>query len=277
MLRRYAAFNNVAERMIKMARIYPLFSSSKANSTFIGDIKGGILIDAGASFKKLSEALMISGLALSSVRGVFITHSHSDHVKGLKVLTGKTGIPVFGQRETLEELLTAGLISPNSPVFELDGPAVSADMEVTCFDTPHDTVRSCGYKIKTPDGRICAICTDLGHVTDKVRDHILGCDLVLLESNYDEKMLARGPYPPYLKERIRSNHGHLSNNDCARQAAELIRNGTTRIILGHLSQENNTPHQADKTNEEGLSDFVRNRDYILDVAPVETNGKMVVF
>lgn len=260
-----------------MARIYPLFSSSKANSTFIGDIKGGILIDAGASFKRLSTALTVNSLDISSVKGVFITHSHSDHIKGLKVLTSKTKVPVFGQRETLEELLIGGHIAPDTPVFELDGAAVSADMEITCFDTPHDTVRSCGYHIKTPDGRNCAVCTDLGYVTDTVRKNILGCDLVLLESNYDEKMLKNGPYPYYLKERIRSNHGHLSNNDCAKQAAELIRNGTTHIILGHLSQENNTPYQADKTNEEGLSEFVRNRDYILDVAPVETNGKMVVF
>ena len=164
-----------------MARIYPLFSSSKANSTFIGDVKGGILIDAGASYKKISDALTRSNLDISCVKGVFITHSHSDHVKGLKVLTGKTGIPVFGQRETLEELLSAGCISPTSQVFDLDGAAVSADMEVSCFDTPHDTIRSCGYRIKTTDGRVCAVCTDLGHVTDTVRKNISCCDLVLLE------------------------------------------------------------------------------------------------
>lgn len=260
-----------------MARIYPLFSSSKANATFIGDIKGGILIDAGASFKRLSEAMLRSELSVSSIKGVFITHSHSDHVKGLKMLTGKTGIPVFGQRETLEELLRKDCISPDSAVYELDGAAVSADIEITCFDTPHDTVRSCGYRIKTPDGRSCAVCTDLGHVTDTVRKNLSGCDLVLLESNYDEKLLRNGSYPIYLKERIRSNHGHLSNTDCAEYAAELIRNGTTRIILGHLSQENNTPYIAEMTNVSGLSEFVRNRDYILDVAPVETTGKMVVF
>jgi len=260
-----------------MARIYPLFSSSKANSTFIGDIKGGILIDAGASFKRLSEALTISGLSVSSVQGVFITHSHSDHISALKVLTNKTGVPVFGQRETLEELIGKGCISPNSRVFELDGAAVAADMEVTCFDTPHDTVRSCGYRIKNPDGRVCSMCTDLGHVTDTVRENILGCDLVLLESNYDETMLKNGPYPAQLKQRIRSDFGHLSNTDCAKQAAELIRYGTTRIVLGHLSQENNTPYTAEKTNVDGLSDFVRGRDYILEVAPVATSGKMVVF
>lgn len=260
-----------------MARIYPLFSSSKGNSTFIGSSKGGILIDAGVSFKRLSEAFQKSGLSFSSVKSIFITHSHSDHVKGLKMLTKKTGIPVFGQRETLEELLNGDLISPQSEVYELDSSAVSADMEINCFDTPHDTVRSCGYKIKTSDGRICAVCTDLGHITETVNKNILGCNLVLLESNYDEKMLKDGPYPYFLKERIRSNHGHLSNVNCAKQAAELIRNGTTQIILGHLSQENNKPYIADKTVEKGLSGFVRNRDYILDVAPVETSGKMAVF
>ena len=84
-----------------MARIYPLFSSSKGNSTFIGEPGGGILIDAGVSFKKLTAALADSGLSLASIKGIFITHSHSDHVKGLKMLTKKTGLPVFGQRELL--------------------------------------------------------------------------------------------------------------------------------------------------------------------------------
>ena len=260
-----------------MARIYPLFSSSKGNSTFIGDKNSGILIDAGVSFKRLSEAFQRSGLVFSAVKGIFITHSHSDHVKGLKLLTKKTGIPVFGQRETLEELLRDELISPQSEVYELDSSAVSADMEISCFDTPHDTVRSCGYKIKTSDGRTCAVCTDLGYITETVNQNISGCNLVLLESNYDEKLLEKGPYPYYLKERIRSKHGHLSNTDCAKQSAELIRSGTTQIILGHLSQENNTPYTADKTVEKGLAEFIRNRDYNLEVAPVETSGKMVVF
>lgn len=260
-----------------MARIYPLFSSSKGNCTFIGEPCGGVLIDAGASFKRISDALIRSNLTPSAIKGVYITHSHSDHVKGLKILTKKLGIPVFGQRETLEELLQNDMISPESEVFDLDSPAVSADMEINCFDTPHDTVRSCGYRIKMPDGRICAVCTDLGHITETVRKNIIGCDLVLLEANYDEQMLKNGPYPAFLKERIRSSHGHLSNTDCAKQSAELISNGTTRIILGHLSQENNTPYLAEKTVTEGLVAFRRNSDYILEVAPVETTGKMVVF
>lgn len=260
-----------------MARFYPLFSSSKGNSSFIGTDSAGILIDAGVSFKRLSKALDDNGLSVNAVKGVFITHSHSDHVSGLKMLTKKTGIPVFGQLETLEELLHNDMIAPCSEVYEMDENACAAGMEISCFDTPHDTVRSCGYRIKTQDGRICAVCTDLGYVTETVKENISGCNLVLLEANYDEQMLKDGPYPSYLKSRIRSRKGHLSNDASAQQAAELIKSGTTRIILGHLSQENNTPLKADHTVSEGLSEFSRNKDYILNVAPVETNGLMAVF
>lgn len=260
-----------------MARIYPLFSSSKGNSTFLGDPSEGILIDAGATFKRLSAALSDNNIDIKAVRGVFITHSHSDHVKGLKVLTAKTGIPVFGQRETLIELVEKDMISPCSKIYELDCPAAIAGMEVRCFDTPHDTVRSCGYHVEFEDGRSCAVCTDLGCVTETVDENICGCDLVLLESNYDPEMLRNGPYPYYLKERILSDNGHLSNSCCAEQAEKLLKSGTTRLILGHLSQENNTPQTAESTVLQRLSAFKRNVDYILQVAPVETRGEVVVF
>ncbi len=260
-----------------MARIYPLFSSSKGNSTFLGDPSEGILIDAGATFKRLSAALSDNNIDISAVRGVFITHSHSDHVKGLKVLTAKTGIPVFGQRETLIELVEKDMISPCSQIYEIDCPAAIAGMKVRCFDTPHDTVRSCGYHVEFEDGRSCAVCTDLGCVTETVDENICGCDLVLLESNYDPEMLRNGPYPYYLKERILSDNGHLSNSCCAEQAEKLLKSGTTRLILGHLSQENNTPQTAELTVLQRLSAFKRNVDYILQVAPVETRGEVVVF
>lgn len=260
-----------------MARIYPLFSSSKGNASFLGTPGEGILIDAGVSFKRLSNALRVNSIELNAVRGIFITHSHSDHVSGLKLLTAKTGVPVFGKRETLLELVKKELISPQSEIYEIDSPAAIADMEVKCFNTPHDVPGSCGYRVTFEDGRTCAVCTDLGHITQEVDDNILGCDTVLLESNYDEKLLRGGPYPYFLIERILSDHGHLSNENSARQAARLIESGTTRIILGHLSQENNTPKIAEKTVLGELARFRRNTDYILSVAPVETKGEMVVF
>jgi len=261
-----------------MARIYTLFSSSKGNSTFIGTEKGGILIDCGVSFKRLTAALERNGLPLSAIRGVFITHEHSDHVSGLKMLTKHTSVPVYGQKRTLQRLCGGDKISPNSPVIDMTGKKIACgDCELTCFNTPHDTVQSCGYRITASDGKVCAVCTDLGHVTDEVDDALKGCRLVLLESNYDERMLRGGPYPIYLKERILSPNGHLSNNDCAKQAAKLIKQGTTHLILGHLSQDNNLPQVADKTVEAALSEFVRNRDYLMGTAPVETSGEAVIF
>ncbi|MBP3310426.1 MAG: MBL fold metallo-hydrolase [Ruminococcus sp.] len=261
-----------------MARIYPLFSSSKGNSTFIGTEKGGILIDCGVSFKRLSAALEINNIPLASVQAVFITHEHSDHVNGLKMLTCKTGLPVYGQKRTLQRLCDSGKISPSSHVIDMTNISIAcAGSEVSCFNTPHDTIQSCGYRIHTEDDKYCAVCTDLGHVTPEVDQALTGCRLVLLEANYDENMLRTGSYPLYLKERILSKNGHLSNSDCAVQVGKLIERGTTHFILGHLSQDNNRPQIADSTVQNSLPQFTRCKDYLLGVAPVETRGGAVIF
>ncbi len=261
-----------------MARIYPLFSSSKGNSTFIGTEQGGILIDCGVSFKRLTAALEVNDLPLSAVKSVFITHEHSDHVAGLKMLTKKTGVTVYGQKRTLQRLCDTDKLSPESRIVEMpDKPILSADCEVSCFNTPHDTIQSCGYRIHTPDDKYCAVCTDLGHVTEEVDSALTGCRLVLIESNYDDYMLRTGNYPLYLKERILSQNGHLSNDDCAVQVKKLIERGTTHFILGHLSQDNNRPQIADRTVQGNLAEFTRGKDYLLGVAPVETRGAAVIF
>lgn len=261
-----------------MARIYPLFSSSKGNSTFIGNEKGGILIDCGVSCKRLTAALELNRIPIEAVKAIFITHEHSDHVSGLRQFTNKTGCPVYGQKRTLQRLMDADKISPSSHVVDITNISVSAaDLEVRCFNTPHDTIQSCGYRIHTDDDKYCAVCTDLGHVTPEVDEALTGCRLVLLESNYDENMLRTGGYPLYLKERILSQNGHLSNDDCAVQVGKLIERGTTHFILGHLSQDNNRPLIADRTVQNSLPQFSRGRDYLLGVAPVETKGGAVIF
>ncbi|MBQ6212408.1 MBL fold metallo-hydrolase [Ruminococcus sp. XPD3002] len=261
-----------------MARIYPLFSSSKGNSTFIGTEQGGILIDCGVSFKRLSAALEVNRIPLSAVQAVFITHEHSDHVTGLKMLTKHTGMPVYGQKRTLQRLCDSDKIAANSPVIDMNGITINCGgCEVRCFNTPHDTIQSCGYRIHTSDDKHCAVCTDLGHITPEVDEALTGCRLVLLEANYDEEMLRNGPYPLYLKERILSCNGHLSNTDSGAQVRKLVTQGTTHIILGHLSQDNNRPYIADKTVESCLSGMTRGRDYLLGVAPVETQGGAVIF
>lgn len=145
-----------------MPRIYPLFSSSSGNCTYVGTSAEGVLIDCGASFTKIKNALTLNGLSLDCVKAVFITHDHSDHVEGLKVLTKKTGLPVYSQCDTLDVLYDMGLISSSSE--DIKDFADIGNMRISCFPTSHDTIQSCGYRITFEDNISCAVCTDLGYV-----------------------------------------------------------------------------------------------------------------
>ena len=260
-----------------MARIAPLFSGSSGNCYYIGSSQRGILVDAGRSAKQIMEALGRCEIPLKNVEAIFVTHEHSDHISGLKNFTKKTGIPVYAQSMTMDTLFDGGYI--NSHSYDMSGEVCIGNMAVSCFETSHDTPQSCGYRVDFSDGKSCCVCTDLGFVSDTVRNAVTGSSAVLLEANYDVNMLRNGPYPVYLKERIRSDHGHLSNDDCGNFGAELIKSGTTRLILGHLSQENNTPATAEYTVESIIAQngLQRNSDYILSCAPVETGGGFISF
>lgn len=260
-----------------MARIYPLFSSSKGNAAFLGTKDGGILIDAGVSLKRLRTAMERCGLSMDAVQAVFITHDHADHITGLPMLTKQYNIPVYAQAVTRENLFRKCCIADGRECRVMEQTVTVCGMKVTAFDTPHDTDQSCGYRISMPDGRVCAVCTDLGYVPESVREALNGCDLVLLEANYDEQMLKTGPYQPYLKARITSDHGHLSNTVSGQTARMLLNSGTTRIILGHLSQENNRPELAEAAVTAALAGYVRGQDYLLETAAPETDGRMTAF
>ncbi len=263
-----------------MARIYPICSSSTGNCTFIGTKGHGILIDDGCSFASLKNALSLIDTEINQIEAIFITHEHIDHVKGLNVLAKHSKIPVFASAGTIAAL-TAEDKAPLPESLRLynifEESYKSAEFEVTAFHTPHDTPESVGYVVNYNDTRI-AVCTDIGIVTEEIEKNLLGCHAVLLESNYDLDMLRRNVnYSPALKRRIASDTGHLSNAAAAEFAEKLVNSGTTRLILGHLSRENNTPNTAysctcSHLQKKGMK---LGSDFTLDIAPVITEGQYI--
>lgn len=262
-----------------MAKLCPLFSSSSGNSIYISSSDGAILVDAGMSAKQIDNELELIGASADKIRGILVTHEHSDHIRGLRVFCSKHKIPVFASAGTLDGIIKYDNFSGiELNEISFDGFEL-AEMKVLPFHTPHDSRESNGYKVITADNRTIAVATDLGNVTDEVRGTLLGCDAVLLESNHDIGMLQNGPYPYILKRRILSDTGHLSNDNCALLSSLLVMNGTTRIVLGHLSRENNVPSLALQTTKSELDSAgaQEGKDYILKVAkPVNDEKAMII-
>ncbi|WP_101909318.1 MBL fold metallo-hydrolase [Marasmitruncus massiliensis] len=263
-----------------MARFCSLFSGSSGNSTYISSSDTAILIDAGRSCKQLLEAMQAREIDPKSIRAILVTHEHTDHISGLRVLLKKLKIPVFASAEVLQKLDWDHLLESEADVRPLEGGTrfTVGSLEIDSFDTPHDSVHSFGYRVSTPDGRRLIVATDMGYIRENVREMLTGCDLVMLESNYDQRMLSASDYPYYLKQRIASNLGHLSNEDCSEELIRLVRTGSTRFILGHLSQNNNLPELAYQTAYSNfeLHGMREGVDYTLQVAPRSKPSEMVV-
>ena len=218
-------------------------SGSSGNCLLLSSGSTHILIDAGISKRRIEQSLAQSGLSMREIGGVLITHEHSDHISGLKMLIKHCAPPIYAPRTVANRLRgclpeAEGLLHviPVNEAFTIGA------LTVTAFHTPHDTDESVGYRVEGEG--IFALATDMGHVTEEVFSALSGADTVLIESNHDEEMLRYGPYPVYLKRRILSDRGHLSNACCAQLSRKLALGGTRRIILGHLSRENNTPALA---------------------------------
>ena len=264
-----------------MPRFCSLFSSSSGNSTYIGSAKTGILIDAGVSAKRMKEALLTRDIDPSALGGIFITHEHSDHIKGVRILASTYKIPVYATEGTMSSLEENGVVTSKFPfeVISYEGIEIG-DIFIKPFRTPHDSRESCGYRIEFADGQKAAVATDIGKITDEIRSNLLGCESVMLESNHDIGMLQNGPYPYALKRRILSEVGHLSNIACADMAAELVSKGTVRIYLGHLSQDNNFPDLAYQTNLSAIREktgAVVGRDFLMEVNKVENDKGIIRF
>ncbi|NLP48909.1 MAG: MBL fold metallo-hydrolase [Clostridiales bacterium] len=262
-----------------MARFCPLYSSSRGNCTYIGGASGAILIDVGVSAKKVEEALRGIDVDINSIGAIFVTHEHTDHIQGLRVFASRHKIDVYASPGTLEALESKQVLNGAFEAKAINSDRVEVcGMSVSSFPTNHDAVESVGYRVLTPDERTISITTDTGMVSPENLEGMLGSDLVMLESNHDINMLMCGPYPYVVKRRVLSELGHLSNEACAATALTLLENGTTRFVLGHLSQNNNLPALALETTrslfeQEGAKE---GEDYLLQVAGDFCENEMIV-
>ena len=195
-------------------------------------------------------SLCVTRRGISFLASMFITHEHSDHVKGLGVLARKHGVPIYATEETIEEIKNMKylgqypkeLFRPVLPDVEV----LIGDMEVKPFSIDHDAANPVAYRIQSGQRR-AAVATDMGHFDQYIIEHLQGLDALLLESNHDVRMLETGPYPYYLKRRILSDHGHLSNDNAGRLLNYILHDDMKHILLGHLSKENNFEELAYET------------------------------
>ena len=239
-----------------MFKAIPLFSGSSGNCIYVKYGDEEILIDAGVSYKKICTALDKVGTSIENIGAVLVTHEHSDHVGGLNVLSKHRDIPIYINRKSasyFDEPLDS-LYCGHAKIKDPGDSITFSGFEVNVFATPHDSVGSCGFHFTFSDGSRFALATDMGMVTPEISSYLLGCKSVIIESNHDVNMLKNGPYPYILKKRILSDHGHLSNDDCAAFIPRLVDMGTDKIILAHLSKENNTPELCYKANAASLAE-----------------------
>lgn len=262
-----------------MAKVVPLFSGSKGNCYYIGSGNEGVLIDAGRSCRQIEQAMSLNSVDIKNVRALFITHEHIDHCSAVRVLAKKYDLDIYASKGTMDALIYGNRVESTAKLHLIEKTAIVGDMKINRVNTPHDAAESCCYRVTLSDGKTALIATDMGYMTDGVRAAAAMSDFVVLESNHDIEMLKTGPYPYPLKRRILSDKGHLSNEACASELAELVKGGTLRLMLGHLSEQNNTPEIALRTAAAELerAGLKYKNDYTLDIAPAEATLKSVIF
>ena len=245
-------------------KFYSLVSGSSGNASLISSGRTNILIDCGISAKKTDALLREAGLSggLNDIDALFVTHEHSDHIRGIKRVMSAYSIPVYGSEGTLDSLAKAArdeyfnyagreLMESVRADFEIS----IGDISITPFNIYHDAAEPLAYRFECcgeGGSRAAALMTDCGHFDDYICDHLKELDALILEANHDLKLLADGPYPMMLKRRILSGIGHLSNPDSGKLLSKICGKRLKSVRLGHLSRENNEPQLAVKTVRESL-------------------------
>ena len=246
-------------------------SGSSGNSYYIYTENTGILIDAGLGWRKMRKYFHDFGLSMTRISHILLTHDHADHAKYVGKISHDLNVPVYTTKGVFDGIdnnyyVKIKVDSQLRHNIEKGVPFSLGDLNVTAFDVPHDSNDNVGFVVSYGPVRFCLI-TDVGHVTDEIRQMVGDANYLVLESNHEVEKLMAGPYPQFLKERVRGPFGHLSNEECGNLLAEYATPSLKHVWLCHLSEENNHPELARKTNEKILRDhgIVAGADFLMDI------------
>lgn len=262
-----------------MLKFCALSSGSSGNSYYIASEQTGILIDAGISCTKIKKSLLHIGESLDDIKAVFVTHEHSDHISGLRVLLKQYPIALYLTEGTYRGISGISDYFTHVPItqFKTGDIVKIGDLTVHSYKVSHDAQEPVCYKVSSDEGENVGIITDLGWADPDVIEAFEDCDLLLLESNHDVELLKIGPYQPFLKRRILSKLGHLSNDSAGIIARNIIAKGRLKyLVLGHLSETNNHINLAYETVNQSIREYgyENGEDYELDISVRNQVGKV---
>lgn len=263
-----------------MVRFVSLYSGSSKNASVFTYKNTNILIDCGGSFKQIKECLNKIDLQISDIDALFITHSHTDHISALSMIVNNTDIPVYSSYGTHEEIFDKGInMKKESRIIIPDMQEFSVgDINTTCFKTPHDTKYSIGFNFFFGN-KSASYATDIGYMSDELLENFKGRDFLFFESNHDVEMLRQSNRAEFIKQRILSDHGHLSNETSSLYSLKIAKDGLKRLMLGHLSGEANTPDLAYKVTKEKMEEnnIKIGKDLLLSIAKRDMISDIVEF
>ncbi|WP_046150270.1 MBL fold metallo-hydrolase [Parabacteroides sp. HGS0025] len=227
-----------------------LASGSSGNCYYLGTPEFGILIDAGIGIRTIKKVLKDKAIDISKIVAVLITHDHADHIKTVGCLGEKMNLPIYTTADVHRGIEKSRYVEEtlytSRRIIEKEVPFTIRDFNITAFEVPHDSTDNVGYYIEYDEHKF-TFATDVGHITDTVTRYMRMANHLIIEANYDEEMLRFGTYPAFLKERVASPTGHLSNREAAEFLAANYDPKLKDIWLCHLSRDNNHPELAYKT------------------------------
>ena len=234
-------------------RICTLASGSKGNCIYVSNGETAILIDAGLSGVEIERRLQSQHIPIKSIDAIVVSHEHADHIQGVGILSRRHDLPVYLSPQTND-----AASAPLGKIRQIRHFSCGMDFSINTltirpFSISHDASDPAGFTIGS-NGKKIGIATDLGIATTMVKEHLKDCRCLILEANHDLRMLEQGPYPWPLKQRIKGRTGHLSNESSRELLMEILHDGLSHVILGHLSETNNTPETALRVVTEKLAD-----------------------